>query len=78
MMEAEYRWNFHGRWGAALFGGLAWVASDYSGIRLDETLPASGLGLRFRMIDSYRINARADYAWGRDDQGLYLSIGEAF
>ena len=30
------------------------------------------------MIETYKINARVDYAWGRYDQGVYISIGEAF
>ena len=31
-----------------------------------------------RMINDFDINARLDAAVGKDDQGLYFSIGEAF
>ena len=33
---------------------------------------------RFMLIEAYRINARVDYGWGKDDHALYFSIGEAF
>ena len=39
---------------------------------LGDTLPASGLGLRWRMIETYKINARIDYGWGKHDQAIYL------
>ena len=78
MVEAEYRWNFAGRWGAVAFAGLAWSADDLSEMSLGDTLPASGLGVRFRIIETYKINARIDYGWGKDDQAVYFSIGEAY
>ncbi len=30
------------------------------------------------MIKQYRINARVDYGWGKGDQAIYFSIGEAY
>ena len=78
VVEAEYRWNFRGRWGAVVFAGVAWSEDKVSQMSLAETLPASGLGLRFRLIETYKINARIDYGWGRDDQAVYFSIGEAY
>lgn len=77
-VEAEWRWNFWGRWGAAAFAGVGWVADEFSAMTLDDSLPAAGLGLRFRMIEAYKINARVDYAWGKHDQALYIAIGEHF
>ena len=78
VVETEYRWNFHGRWGAVVFGGLGWVANEVSDFSLDETLPAAGLGVRFRIIETYKINARIDYGWGKGDEAVYFSIGEAY
>lgn len=78
MMEAEWRWNFWRRWGAVAFAGLAWSADELDEMSLGETLPASGLGLRFRLIETFKINARVDYAWGQNDQALYISVGEAY
>ena len=78
VVESEWRWNFRRRWGAVVFGGLAWVADDLAALSWNETLPAAGVGLRFRLIESYKINARVDYGWGKDDQALYISVGEAY
>lgn len=77
-MEAEYRWMFHKRWGAVAFAGLAWSADELAQMSLGETLPATGLGIRWMMIETYRINARIDYGWGKHDQAVYIAIGEAF
>lgn len=77
-IETEYRWNFHGRWGAVAFAGLGWCADGLDRMALDDTLPSAGLGLRWRMIEAYRINARIDYGWGRDDQAVYFAVGEAY
>ncbi|MFT5233356.1 MAG: hypothetical protein ACI9UK_001292 [Candidatus Krumholzibacteriia bacterium] len=78
VLESEYRWKFHKRWGAVAFAGVAWSAKEVSLMSLDDSLPAAGLGLRWTMIESYKINARVDYAWGKDDQAIYVAIGEAY
>ena len=78
MAEVEYRWNFHGRWGATAFTGVAFVTGRGESVRLADALPAVGLGLRYRMVEAYRINARVDVAWGDGDQGIYVAVGEAF
>lgn len=77
-IEAEYRWMFHRRWGAVVFAGLGWSANKIDEMALNDTLPSSGLGVRFMMIETYKINARIDYGWGKDDQAIYFSIGEHF
>ncbi len=77
-LETEYRWNVYGKWGLAGFAGVGFVGDDWSNYSLDEALPAAGLGVRYRMIDAYRINARIDYGWGKHDQAIYFSIGEAY
>ena len=44
----------------------------------DETIPSYGLGIRFMVMESQRINVRIDYA--RSDRGndaWYLSVTEA-
>ncbi len=76
--ETEYRWTFWRRWGATAFAGVAFVASDLTKASLDDALPAGGIGLRYCMIQQYRINARVDYGWGKGDQAIYFSIGEAY
>ncbi len=77
-IETEYRWNVYGKWGLAGFAGVGFVADEWSNYSMSEALPAAGLGVRYRMIDAYRINARIDYGWGKHDQAIYFSIGEAY
>lgn len=77
-LETEYRWNFYGRWGAVGFAGVGFVGEDWDSFSTADALPAAGLGLRFRMIETYKINARIDYGWGKNDQAVYFSIGEAY
>jgi len=78
MMEAEYRWNFWNKWGLAVFSGAAFVSNELSEMSLRDILPAAGFGLRWRIIETYKINARIDMGWGKDDHGIYFSIGEAY
>ena len=39
---------------------------------------AVGLGVRWQMISTYKINARIDYGWGKHDQAIYFAIGEQY
>jgi hypothetical protein len=78
VLEAEYRWNFWRRWGAVAFAGVAFSADEVSTMTLRDALPGGGVGLRFLMIEQYRINARVDYGWGKNDQALYIAVGEAY
>jgi outer membrane protein assembly factor BamA len=82
-LQAEYRWNFYGRWGAVVFGGIGtlWGGKDKETEETfeKELLPGAGVGIRFMLSQERKINARLDYAWGKDgNEGLYLSIMEAF
>ena len=82
-LQAEYRWNFYGRWGAVAFGGIGTIWGGENQ-KTEETfekqsLPGFGIGLRFMLSEERKINARLDYAWGKDgNEGVYLSIMEAF
>jgi hemolysin activation/secretion protein len=78
MIETEFRWNFYQRWGAAAFAGACWSANELSRMSLGETLPGAGLGVRFRLIETYRINARVDYGWGKHDRAIYFAVGEHY
>ena len=45
----------------------------------DETIPSYGLGIRFMVMESQRINVRADYARSdKRNEAWYLSVTEAF
>ena len=77
-VQAEWRWQATKRIGFVAFGGVGGVWGDVPIFEQDDFLPAGGLGLRWRLTDKFRVNFRIDYAWGKDDEVLLISVGEAF
>ena len=78
--QAEYRHFWNDRWGCAVFGGVALL---YSGslkrVSHDELYGSVGVGLRYMLHKENRQTFRVDFAWGEnDDDGVYVSVGEAF
>lgn len=76
--QIEYRWQMWRRLGVVAFGGLGAVAPDLSGFTDTTTLPSVGVGVRYLLTEKNRLNFRLDVAWGRDEQLLYVGVGEAF
>jgi len=77
-LQAEYRWNFYKRFGAVVFGGIASAVEEFKDIANNELLPGFGVGLRFRMLPSEKINIGIDGAVGKNDYSITFRIGEAF
>lgn len=76
--QAEYRLQLPWRFGAVGFMGAGEVADEWSHFTTEDILPGGGLGLRFLLAKSNRLNMRFDYAWGKDSSAWYISLGEAF
>jgi outer membrane protein assembly factor BamA len=74
--QAEWRQRLSPRWGAVAFAGVGTVASDFGG--WGETLPSAGFGIRWVAAPKNNLSVRVDFAWGKDDNEFYVSIGEAF
>ncbi len=77
-LQGEYRWNFHPRFGAVGFGGLATVFGSVNESDDGTMLPAIGTGIRFTADTETHLNVGIDIAFGRGDWGLYFKFGEAF
>ena len=78
-LQFETRIPVVGIVGAALFGGVSNVYSDFGSFHLENFKPNVGLGLRVLVDKSENINLRFDYAIGSGGQnGFYLSFGESF
>ena len=78
-VQAEARWRFHKRWGLVAFAGAGWVEDSFGSHGEDKTIPSYGVGIRWMVMESQRINVRIDYA--RSDDGnsaVYLGVAEAF
>jgi len=78
--QAEYRCLLTERFGVAGFGGLALLYDgSIKNVNSDSLFSSVGIGLRFVLHKETRQTFRIDYAWGKDDEdGLYVSVGEAF
>jgi outer membrane protein assembly factor BamA len=76
--QAEYRWQALERVGLVFFGGVGSVAPAIDKFDFDDLLPSGGVGLRIMASKEQRVNVSIDYAFGRDSEAFYFSIGEAF
>ncbi|MEN8201676.1 MAG: BamA/TamA family outer membrane protein [Bacteroidota bacterium] len=76
--QGEYRWNFHRRWGAVGFAGIATVFNAINETDNGKILPGIGTGIRFRAFEETKMSVGIDVAAGIDDWGIYFQIGEAF
>jgi len=77
--QAEIRWRFHKRWGMVAFAGAGRIDDSFGTLGEDETIPSYGVGLRFMVLESQRINVRIDYARSNyGNEAWYLSVTEAF
>lgn len=76
--QAEWRVQTGKRFGFVVFAGVGGVFGEVENFEQDSLLPAAGVGLRWRLTRKLPINFRIDYARGRNDDSLTISVGEAF
>ncbi len=79
VFQVEYRivpvwW----RVGVVGFLGVGDVSDDVSNFQLKDFKTAGGIGFRFQFNRNEGVNLRADFAYGKDTSGYYLTIQEAF
>ena len=77
-LQGEYRWNFHQRWGAVGFAGVATIFESINESDNGKLLPGLGTGIRFRVFPETNFSVGLDAAVGLEDWGIYFQIGEAF
>ena len=76
--QVEARWRMSERWGLVGFAGGGYTENSFSEVNDQEIIPSYGIGLRFMVLKSKRINIRVDYARSTDSDAVHLSVGEAF
>ncbi len=76
--QIEARWRLSQRWGVVGFAGGGYIDSSFSGVDDDDIIPSYGVGLRFMVLKSKRINMRVDYARSDNSDAIHLSVGEHF
>lgn len=78
LMQAEIRQDVVGRFGVAVFGGLATVFGDQLMEKQGFLKPSYGFGLRCKINRKEDIPLRADIGMGQGFHGSYITTGEAF
>ncbi|WP_338238499.1 BamA/TamA family outer membrane protein [Persicobacter diffluens] len=76
--QAEYRYNFHAKWGAVGFVEGATLFQAVDSRDNGQIFPSVGAGIRYEVWQKPRFTIGMDVAMGRQDGGLYLRIGTAF
>lgn len=78
-VQAEYRVaNVISRFGFVLFAGAGDVASSVEKFGIDTIKPTIGFGIRYRLDEKQKLDIRADIGFGRDTNGIYFGIDQAF
>jgi len=76
--QGEARWRAYKRLGLVAFAGYGYVGESFSDALKDTKVPSYGVGVRFLVLKSKRINMRVDYARSDNSDAWYLAVGEAF
>lgn len=76
--QVEARWRVSKRWGLVSFAGAGYTVESFSNTRDRELIPSYGVGVRFMVLQSKRINIRLDYARSLGSDAIHVSVGEVF
>jgi len=77
-IQGELRWRLSQRWGLVGWAGIGDVAGTLDNFRLDDFKPTVGVGVRFALDPAEVLNVRADFAYGKNTNGMYFNAKEAF
>jgi hypothetical protein len=76
--QGELRAQLSERWGIVGWAGFGDVASALDNFKLRSFKPTFGFGVRFSLDPKEGLNVRADFAYGRNTNGIYFNAKEAF
>jgi len=76
--QVECRVMILGPFGAAAFLGAGGVAPSAGELRLDQSRPSYGGGLRYMLDRKEKLTLRVDAGFGSGTSGIYFNIREAF
>jgi outer membrane protein assembly factor BamA len=76
--QIEYRAYLWWRLGAVAFFGLGDVGAGTRDLKIRDAKKSYGFGLRFKFNQKEKVNLRVDFGFGKDTNGVYFGIEEAF
>lgn len=76
--QIEYRRHLFWKLGMVGFIGIGDVFDKTNELAWDKAKYSYGMGLRIMLNKQERMNFRLDYGRGRDSNGVYLTVTEAF
>lgn len=78
VVETEVRWKLDQRWSLLGFagGGRTWGRRGSFGDGATRT--AKGVGVRYLIARQLGLHVGGDYAWGPEDQTVYVQFGSAW
>lgn len=78
LVQQDLRFPIWWRIGGCVFASAGRVAHDTGDLLSGEFHVSGGGGLRYFINRENGLVIRADYAYGKDSEGMYISFGEAF
>lgn len=78
VLETELRWNMTQRWALVGFLGAGRTWGEHADFGDAQSQVAKGTGVRYLIARMLRLYVGADYAWGPEDETVYIQVGSAW
>jgi len=77
--ELELDWSVSPRWTLVVFGGDGRVsAEDFEDLADADDVFSYGAGFRYTLARKLGIKGGLDFAWSKEDSGIYITVGSAW
>ena len=77
-IQTELRSFIYWRLYGVVFAGVGDVFGNFDNFTTKNIKPSYGVGLRFRLDEQEKINIRLDIGFGKNTNGVYFQVEEAF
>jgi hypothetical protein len=77
-LQAELRWQFHGRWSVVAFGGAGTTRTDGKQFTATQNVGAGGVGFRYELARKFGLHAGIDVAHSPGTTAVYFVVGNAW
>jgi len=78
LTEAEFRWDFIGRWSIMLYSGMGKAFDKWSDFGNAELVYSYGTGFRYLIARKFKLRMGIDIAKGPEDFTYYIVFGSSW